>query len=378
MLDGPSVILGNILREFSPEELVLFTRKLNRHTNIFCKKGNEVDVKRYTVSVPSPYAVGHSGFPRRIVRVLEIAFIPFTTIKGLLVALREKPDYILATSDIPHGHFMIAAFFIAEILRKPLFFYLFDPIEEFASSRMHKMLLKYFEPRMFRYASGIITMNSHLAEYYRKKYAVDCKVLHHSVRCPALVRPAVSRGVNKTFRIVFSGNISKYQLDALLHLKEAVKLINLNVKPVIYTPVNKATLDFYGLTGDDIMISHVDHRKLEAELKKADILFLPLSFKNADSIVVKAAFPSKTMDYLASGRPVIVHAPRDCFIAEYAREKNFAEVVTDNNAASLANAIESLLNNSSRQEELISNSFKTLLEHDPKIKHRELVGILGS
>ena len=377
MLDGPSIILGNILREFKPEDLVLYTRRLDRHTKIFCKKGNEVDVKRYAVTVPSPHAVTQSSFLRRIFRVLEVVTIPFTTIKGLLIALKEKPDYILATSDIPHGHFMIAAFFIAAALRKKLFFYLFDPIEEFASSRMHRVLMRYFEPRMFNYASGVITMNNHLARHYKEKYEIDCRVLHHSYNNPESAESKRNgNNKNKDFKVVFPGNVSKYQLDALLNLKKALQLVKSGVQLVIYTPVNQETLNEYGLNGDNIIISHVDHQTLEEELKKADLLFLPLSFENAASIIVKAAFPSKTMDYMASGRPIIVHAPADCFIAEYAREKKFAEVVTDNNIVSLANAIESLLVNHDRQEELIRNSYKTLLNHDSKLKYRELISIL--
>lgn len=377
MLDGPSIILGNILRKFKTEDLVLYTRKLDRHTKIFCKKGNEVDARRYTVSVPSPYAAGKNGMLRRIVRMLEVASIPFTAVKGMFIAFKEKPDYILATSDIPHGHFMIAAFFIAAALRIKLFFYLFDPIEEFASSRMHRTLMRYFEPRMFNYAAGVITMNNHLARHYKEKYGIDCRVLHHSYNnTPSIESQGGGNNKKKDFKIIFSGNVSKYQLDALLNLKKALELTKSSVQLVIYSPINQETLKWYGLAGDDVSNMYVDHETLEYELKKADLLFLPLSFENADSIVVKAAFPSKTMDYMASGRPIIVHAPADCFIAEYAREKEFAEVVAENNIASLAEAVESLLNDHDRQEDLVRNSRRTLMDHNSGSKYRELVSIL--
>ncbi len=379
MLDGPSLILGNLLRELDPGKVALFTRARATHTGVYFKKGNELNIKRYCVYVPTPYSVTYSAFLRRVVRAAEVATIPYTTIKGLLAARKERPDDILATSDIPHGHFMIAAYLMARILRKRLFFYLFDPIEEFTTSRMYRALLGFFEPRMFAYATEVITMNSFLGDYYEKKYGIKCKVLHHSVESSGEALPARrAGGKDKEVNIVFSGTISKYQLDALSNLREAIDLMEGNIKLLIYTPTKESTVREYGFTGAKIQVEHVDHITLKAELKNADILFLPLSFENADSIIVKAAFPSKTMDYMVAGRPTLVHAPGSCFIVEYARRCGFAEVVADNNVETLARATERLLADKKRQRELTKNARKTLLNHDPKVKCRELIEIMGS
>lgn len=378
MLDGPSIILGNIIRQFEQDKVALFTRRRNRYADMYLAGGNEINARRYVVSVPSPYSIRYEIL-RRIVRILEVITIPLTAIKGLLVSLKEKPDCILATSDIPHGHFMIAAYFMAVILNKKLFFYLMDPVEEFASSRLQKALLKYFEPKMFDYASGIITMNNHLAIYYEKKYGLECKVLHHSAASSGekKTKRVINRENNEPFRIVFSGNVSRYQLDALLNLREAIKLTPVKVQLIMYTPTEEKTLRDYGFK-EDIVITHADHSSLKEALMNADILFLPLSFDYAGSIIVKAAFPSKTMDYLSAGRPILVHAPPECFIVEYAKQGRFAEVVTDNDTGALAQAVTGLLTNEVRQEKLIKSGREILKRHDPKLKYKELMDILNS
>ncbi len=377
MLDGPSIILGNILREFRPDELALFKRKITGHLQIYNKKGNEVNAKTYSISIPSPYSSKYGNFIGRIIRLLELAMIPITVLKGIWINMIERPACIIATSDPPHCHFLIAGYLISRLLRKKLFLYLFDPLEGFASGRLQRQLFKCLRPLIFRYASKIIVMDEFLAEFYKQKYELQCNVLHHSSNignADFLVEDKTTE--NDIYTIVFSGNISRFQFDALLNLKNAIQLIPDKIRLLIYTPTREESLREMGFYGDSVLIRHCDHEVLMSELKKADILFLPLSFAHSDSIIVKAAFPSKTIDYMEALRPILIHAPLDCFIVNYAEERRFAEIVTENNAASLAKAVESLLADKKRQKELVGNSYKTLMKHRSDLKYKELIGIL--
>ncbi|MGD1046147.1 MAG: hypothetical protein ABR936_12640 [Bacteroidota bacterium] len=377
MLDGPSIILGNLLREFKPDELVLYKRKINEHLQIYNKKGNEVSAKMYSVFVPSPHSNKYAGFVRRIMRFIESAMIPITVLKGVWINIIERPTYIMVTSDPPHCHFLIAGYLISILSRKKLFLYLLDPLEEFGSSGFQKRLFKFFMPLIFHYASEVIVMNELLAEFYKQKYGVQCKILYHSIDNRNVVVAKEEKAVNNDiYTILFSGNISRFQIDSLLNLKDAIQLIPHKIRLLLFSPTNEIAIRESGFRGDHISIAHYDHDLLMNELKKADILFLPLSFKQSDSIIVKAAFPSKTMDYLAAQRPILIHAPEDCFIVKYAKERMFAEVVTENNIVPLAEAIELLLFNKEKQQELIENSYTTLLRHKSSQKYRELIDIL--
>jgi hypothetical protein len=57
------------------------------------------------------------------------------------------------------------------------------------------------------------------------------------------------------------------------------------------------------------------------------VLFLGLGFDTPHVDVIQTASPAKLPEYMASGRPILVHAPRGSHVAEYAREEGFAEVV---------------------------------------------------
>ena len=377
MLDGPSIILGNILREFRPDKLVLFRRKFSKHLEVYNKTGNRLNAKTYSIFVPSAHSSKYGGFIRRAYRVVELAAIPFSVAKGLWISFIERPSCILATSDPPHCHFMIAAYLTAKLLRKRFYLYLFDPLEGFTSSRLQRLMLQYFMPLMFKYAAQVIVMDELLAEFYKDKYGLQCEILYHSSNIRNPIISTENETIKKDiYTIMFSGNISRFQYDALLNLKYAIQLVPHKIRLLIYSPTSEKTLRETGFHGDHISIKHYDHEVLMSELVKADILFLPLSFLQSDSIIVKAAFPSKTIDYLEAQKPILIHAPADCFIVKYAKECKFAEIVSDDNIVSLARAIELLFFDKERQRELVRNSYGTLLKHDSSGKYQELMNIL--
>jgi len=62
--------------------------------------------------------------------------------------------------------------------------------------------------------------------------------------------------------------------------------------------------------------------------------------------------PGKMGEYLASGRPILVHGPSDSFITSYFRQHECGLVVDENDPAQLARAIDSLLNDADLRKRL--------------------------
>ena len=57
------------------------------------------------------------------------------------------------------------------------------------------------------------------------------------------------------------------------------------------------------------------------------MLFLGLSLHSDHPAIVRTATPARLVEYMASGRPLLIHAPAGSHVAEYARRDDFAEVV---------------------------------------------------
>jgi glycosyltransferase involved in cell wall biosynthesis len=316
---------------------------------------------------------------RKLFRFLETAWIPITLLKALIVSLVEKTDCILTTSDAPHIHFLSTAYCLSKITGKKLVLYLLDPVEAFGLGNVQKMLVKTILPRALRHAAHIIVMSDILADYYHKQYGIQCDVLPHPVAIhnnddAETLYNDTSNG--QEVNIVFSGKVSRFQEDSLINLRNAIDLISGNYKIKMFTSTSHEYLKQRGFDGVNVSMGYITHEELKEELKKADILFIPLSFTHGESIIVKAAFPAKTMDYLLASRPILINAPKDTYIVQYASKDKWAVCVTENNAAALADAIRDLVNDKTKRLNLIHHGKKALKLHDAKVINEKFEKII--
>ncbi len=86
--------------------------------------------------------------------------------------------------------------------------------------------------------------------------------------------------------------------------------------------------------------------------RKADILFLPLGFDTPIPEVIRTASPGKMGEYLASGRPILVHAPADSFVSCYFREHGCGVVVDQSDPGMLSQAIHHILEDTRLRREM--------------------------
>ena len=97
--------------------------------------------------------------------------------------------------------------------------------------------------------------------------------------------------------------------------------------------------------------------------KSADILFVGLSFDASYPLLINTSSPGKLAEFLVSGRPIIIHAPRQSYISWYARTRNFAYVVDKDDVEFLEQGLQTLLSSSSLCRTFTQNAWKTALEN---------------
>jgi hypothetical protein len=105
-----------------------------------------------------------------------------------------------------------------------------------------------------------------------------------------------------------------------------------------------------GITGDHVCTGFYSNRaEYLNTLKQQDILILALDWpdespKHRDELAT--IFPTKTPEYLASGRPILVHCPENYFLARFFREHNCGLVVAERCVDALERAVQSILKDS--------------------------------
>jgi glycosyltransferase involved in cell wall biosynthesis len=226
--------------------------------------------------------------------------------------------------------------------------YLFD---DYANqwTGFYRSIAKWLEPQIIKRAKGIIVPNEYLKNEYKARYGVNSTVINNPTFLPDL--EDLDRR-NKIFNdqdinIVYTGAIYHAHYDAFHNLIDAIGRVKReDVKLHIYTAQPESELRQVGIEGGMIEYHpHVKDTEVPRVLRQADILFLPLAFNSPIPEVIKTSAPGKTGEYLAVGRPIIVHAPEDTFISRFFKTNGCGVVVDKRDPKLLAEQIGRLISN---------------------------------
>jgi glycosyltransferase involved in cell wall biosynthesis len=274
---------------------------------------------------------------------------------------REKCRAIVACSgdleDLP------AAWLASRRTSVPFYAYYFDYYSHQFVAPEKRVLARLVEPRFIRRAAGIITTNEILTDDLRTRYGVDSTVLHLPVDLEEYERLvsgcAEDESNNDEVSIVYTGAIYDAHFDAFRNLLRAIETLKgKKITVHIYAAQDPRELAANGIDGPVVLHNHRPNSEMPCVQRRADILFLALAFNSPYPAIVRTAAPSKLAEYLASGRPILCHAPRDSFISWYFRKHECGVVVDEDDPARLAKGIELILSDARLCERLIANAYE--------------------
>jgi glycosyltransferase involved in cell wall biosynthesis len=116
--------------------------------------------------------------------------------------------------------------------------------------------------------------------------------------------------------------------------------------------------------------SFVEYSSLPDTFSKADVLIIPMDFDGPEYRFIRLSMPTKVPEYMISGTPVLVFANKSSALAQYAMEKSWAQVVTDNSERRLESAIDELYNRAELRQELAERAVLEARQHHDLIKVR--------
>ena len=267
------------------------------------------------------------------------------------------------------------------ITKKPLIVYLFDIY--YSHNRFgpgwSTLFMRLMEPVLLRSANTIIVTGEPTQKYYKNKYNVDSIILPHSVDLERYKsnKGSIIDGKGET-RIVFTGEVSVAQLDSIRNMIETIDTFNeLKAVIVIVANTSKENLESLGIKGSNVIVTHANREEIPLLQQGADILFLPLSFNWQNPEIIKTASPSKMPEYLAAGRPILVHAPSYSYVANYARQEGFGLVVDKPDTNLLRQAILDLKTDAALRNRLVASAKRTARKHDSVRLSKKLHSFLG-
>ena len=314
--------------------------------------------------------------PRPLAILLELGSV------ASRILWSHRPQRAQAIVTIVQGRYYLAAALAAWLGAVPHITIVHDNFlsRHIGPSGLGRRVKRYLTRKVLQKAAHIYTVS---AEMQRLVWT-ECGV-HAEIQMPATTAPKqIPAGdfptgpvLNKRgLKILFAGQVTYTVRDSLDLMVALIKSGQLEK-----CGLHKATLhlcaaitdtdmrNFDWLHEDVVCRGWLPQSELSDELATADILFLPYSFREIARDAVETAFPSKTADYLAAGKPLLVFGPAYSTLVRYASQWGFAEVVTECDASSLMAGIVNIASSETYRRQLTAKAEVAFLANH-EIQHQ--------
>jgi glycosyltransferase involved in cell wall biosynthesis len=354
---GQALVIYRMLRELDPKQYCLISPE--RHDAIKPADGPAQRLPCRYYHLPPSYRFNR-GYRWGIRSLRESVNVQIAVVDYRCriadIVRREKCDAIVAcTGDVT---LLPAGYLASRATGVPFYAYIFDhysyrewedPVNAFWARR--------FEPFITKGAAGVIVPNEILRDDLRERFGVEATVIHNSFDISPYETTVEARKPSGEVNIVYTGAVYEAHYGAFRNLMAAIqKLDHLRVRVHLYTNQSEDTLQRENVRGPIVLHRQQSMTEMPQVQMNADILFLALAFDSPYPDLVKTSATTKLGEYLASRRPVLVHAPRDSFISWYFRKHECGVVVDEDDPARLAEGIELILNDAPLCQRLIANA----------------------
>lgn len=188
-----------------------------------------------------------------------------------------------------------------------------------------------------------------MAEEYRIRYNRDFSYFHNPV--DVLGWSPFSKTNWETgslFKILYAGRIDNLIVKSIKTVAKSVQKLSLNNSGIefhIYSKnYDEMKLIFSYMSAIYVHEPVPDYSQIPHLFCSCDLLLIPLSF---DSKFLTLSMPTKVSEYMISGTPILIFAPKDTALTEYALKYNWGYVVYNNEVSDIEHAILDFFHNES-------------------------------
>lgn len=362
---GTPIILSNLFQDYEGEMTAVACLTLNGKEDQNFKPPCEVSYMKL--------------FKNRVAFILyeklEDKSIPL--LKWFIKKNIQKRQPKVVFNVYPSASFFVATYLACKDLDIPYFIHMHDLWQEnFASNHPIRKLANRWEKEIFSNAAKIMCMTDVQKDFYKEKYGVDAVLLPHTL--PGKVLTNLSKDKNevktRTKKILYTGNISPgMNHDALKEFIKSVDLMPENYEVTMLCSYSEEQLKARELYNHKVKYGWVSKEEALRMASEADVLFLPLSHKNGAMKEVKTVYATKTLDYLVSGTPILVYAPRDSFHSKSATKSGWGYVVNEDEPRAIMEGIESLIQDAELTAQIVSSAKKEARRRDSRVYAEKLL-----
>lgn len=368
---GQAIVLYQLLKNHDPSKFIFISNKdyLNPHHS-----------QSFTAKLPNKYYYFDPAFKAKKYSSLEKKIILYLSKNGfnkpLNLVLNNRANKIAKIIKNEGCNSVISctadlfgppiSYLAGRLTNIPFILYAFDHYSTQWTIPFERKFAEKWEKIICNNAIGIIVPNEFLKNTYHQLYNINPAVIHNPCDLSYYTFNSdffpIKRNSNK-IRLTYTGSVYTAHYDAFKSLSTAMnKISNFQLELHIYTNQNPQVLKNYGIDGDIKYHEYIKTKLIPKIQQEADILVLPLAFDSPYPEIIRTSSPGKMGEYLASGRPILVYAPRDSYLSCYFKKYECGLVINKNDPVLLAKGIEILINDTTFQKKLIRNARKRAIE----------------
>lgn len=214
----------------------------------------------------------------------------------------------------------------------------------------------YFK-RLLEKSAVALSICQEMSDEYEAKYGRPFIPFHNPVVLKQWLKyTRTTWEVDGTFTVMYAGRIGRGTSDSLVDIGSAVANLGeegLDIQFVVQSTTKESPhKDLIAAKPHCLIHPPVAYEALPQKLASADLLVLPMDFDPENFSYIRLSMPTKCSEYMATGVPILVYAPEQAALVQYAKRENWAEVVDQNKVTALVETIRRLYLETERRSSL--------------------------
>jgi glycosyltransferase involved in cell wall biosynthesis len=342
VVGGTSTVLRNLLAQLNPQKISVVT------------ENRELPADAPRTEVPQGLKIYKTGLHASLFKKIPYIwrwerFFRFALIFHVreltLRAIKEsEAKFILGI--YPNWPFLIGAYLAHRASGIPLLTYHMDiPVRRSAMAAFEGFFIETYEEKILRAANKRLIISDGYAQDFTHRFGLNSTLLPHSIDLAEVRRRMAELPGPPTdgpTRIVHTG-IVEGQKEGLLRIAKTLhKNPDLDARLILSTPTPREHLLSQGFDLPCVEILTLPHDKVLDLQASAHILVTVLPFFHKTKEGALTGYPTKLVEYLATGRPILIHAPAWTHLCQHANRDGYASIVDHPCEESIADAIRKL------------------------------------
>jgi hypothetical protein len=174
--------------------------------------------------------------------------------------------------------------------------------------RRRRLLSDIVERANVRYA-----VSREMAAHYEETFGKSWTVVHNGVRHDSLSHE--TNGASKPRQVLLAGDVNVFRFDTVIAFAEAIERHNRrngeSIELTVMGDVAEQHRSALSALRAVKMLSRRSHAQCLDAMRAADLLYLPLAFAKKSARISLYSLPTKLPEYLATGKSVFFHAPKE-------------------------------------------------------------------